>query len=77
MIGIKKHFSEKFNKGINLYFGYTPKNSEIATLISTQIQPVTSETARRWRHGINVPELIMIKRIGKLLNIKFDDLFDD
>lgn len=77
MDGIKKNFSKKFNAGINLYFGYIPKNSEIATLISTEIQPITSETARRWRHGINVPELITIKKIGKLLDLKFDDLFDE
>ena len=73
---IRKHFSEKFNEGIKLHFGYIPKNSEIATLISINIHPITSETARRWRLGINVPELIMIKKIGKLLNVRFDDLFD-
>ena len=77
MDGIKKNFSNKFNEGVFNHFGYNPKNSEIATLISTNIRPITSETARRWRYGINVPELSMIKKIGKLLEIKFDNLFDE
>lgn len=77
MDGIKKHFAHKFNEGLIKHFGYLPKNSEIATLISTNISPITSETARRWKLAINVPEILTIKKIGVLLKVKFDDLFDE
>ena len=73
---IKQHFKKKFTDGLFKYFGYNPTNIEIAVLISINIQPITSETARRWRLGINVPELTTIKKISYLLDIRFDDLFD-
>ena len=74
---MKLKFAEKFKKSLIVYYGYNPKNSEVALLISTNISPVTTETVRRWRLGLNLPEIETLKKISQVLDIDLTNLFEN
>ncbi len=77
MNNFKTRFHKELSKKLIVKYDRKLKPSEFATYYNLKFtRSITSETARKWLLGLNMPRIYVIKDLKSWLNLDLSDLFD-